>query len=391
MRVSQPRPGEPIRVVQIASGVRYRITIDVGRGATGRRRQVTATRATLTAAREFIEQTRGDVARGTHSTPDRMTFSQLADQWLESRRDLRQVTRANYASALRAVRARWGDRRVQAITRADAEALVASLANDGGKGGQGRSQRSVVYLLGIVKQVLDYAVNSGIVPTNVAAKVKAPRRRRGDTREVTVWEPGELLQFRDRADDDDWAAAWRITLCGLRRSEVMGLRWSSVDLDAGAIVIDQGRVLVDGHRTAVEDPKSAASWRTVPIESMHPGTIAALRSFKAQQAAHRLSTGPAYEDSGYVLVDALGRPVRHEAYSDRFKTLCSEAGVPLVHLHSVRHTLASQMHRAGVAPADAAALLGHSIAVHLSSYVTKTERGTQSAASALGEVLAAAR
>ncbi|MGH3358110.1 MAG: tyrosine-type recombinase/integrase, partial [Nocardioidaceae bacterium] len=92
-----------------------------------------------------------------------------------------------------------------------------------------------------------------------------------------------------------------------------------------------------------------------------------------------------------VLVDALGAPIRHEAYSDRFRVLCSDAGVPSVWLHSTRHTLATMMHRAGVAPSDAAAMLGHSLAVHLASYVTATERGTAAAASALGGVLAAAR
>lgn len=92
-----------------------------------------------------------------------------------------------------------------------------------------------------------------------------------------------------------------------------------------------------------------------------------------------------------MLTDALGRGVRPEAYSDRFGELCREAGVPVVHLHSVRHTLALTMHRQGVAPADAASLLGHTVAVHLASYVPRTERGAQSAATALGGALAAVR
>jgi len=89
-----------------------------------------------------------------------------------------------------------------------------------------------------------------------------------------VWEPADLLRFREAADADDWAAGWRLTLCGLRRSEVMGMHWSS-------------------------------------------------------------------EDTGYVVVDELGRPVRPEAYSDRFTELCTKAGVPVVRLHSVRHTHAA--------------------------------------------------
>ena len=160
------------------------------------------------------------------------------------------------------------------------------------------------------------------------------------------------------ADQDEWAAAWRLTLCGLRRSEVMGLRWDAVDLDRGEIVVQAGRVLLDGHRTATEGPKSSASHRTVPVEAMHPGTVALLRTLKARQASDRLVLGAGYAETGYVLVDPLGAPIRPEAYSDRFAVLSHLAGVPKVRLHSVRNTVATIMHGAGQAPADAAALLG---------------------------------
>jgi integrase len=94
-----------------------------------------------------------------------------------------------------------------------------------------------------------------------------------------------------------------------------------------------------------------------------------------------------YPESGLVLVDPLGAPIRPEAYSDRFRVLCREAELRKIDLHYVRHTLAGIMHRAGVAPADAAALLGHTLAVHLSAYVPSTERGARTAASGLGIAL----
>ena len=70
---------------------------------------------------------------------------------------------------------------------------------------------------------------------------------------------------------------------------VLGLRWASVDLSAGLVRVEAGRVALDGHRTATDDPKSAASWRTVPVEAMHSGTVALLRSLSARQAADRLA------------------------------------------------------------------------------------------------------
>jgi integrase len=144
------------------------------------------------------------------------------------------------------------------------------------------------------------------VTVNVAASVKPPRKPHSDATAEEVWEPNELVKFPEVADQDEWAAAWRLTLCGLRRSEVMDLRWDAVDLDRGEIVVQAGRVLLDGHRTATEGPKSSASHRTVPVEAMHPGTVALPRTLKARQASDRLVLGPGYAETGYVLVDPLG-------------------------------------------------------------------------------------
>jgi site-specific recombinase XerD len=69
-----------------------------------------------------------------------------------------------------------------------------------------------------------------------------------------------------------------------------------------------------------------------------------------------------------VLVNALGEPVRPELYSDRFRTLCRETGLRTIYLHFVRHTLAVELIRAGVTIVDAAALLGHTPDVFVSTF-----------------------
>lgn len=389
-RISKPRTGEPIRMITTTSGrPRFRAVVDAGTKPDGRRRQVTGTFATLGAARAWVVATRSEIQRGVYTPRDAETLDGVCGRWLDSRRDIREITVGGYRTVLTPVRARLGHRRVQDLRRADIEALVSWLVSpEGGQRGRGLSHRSLVFTLGALRQALRFAVSEGLIASNPAADVKAPRKQRGDIREVQVWSPAELLRFRAVADADEWAAGWRLSLCGLRRSEVLGMRWGAVDLTTGAVKVEAGRVALDGHRTATDDPKSAASWRSVPVEAMHSGSVAVFRALSARQAADRLAAGPAYEPSSYVLVDALGRPIRPEQFSDRFALLCRQADVPPIRLHSVRHTLALMMHRAGQAPADAAALLGHSVAVHLDTYVPRTQRGAQTAASALGQVLA---
>ena len=107
------------------------------------------------------------------------------------------------------------------------------------------------------------------------------------------------------------------------------------------------------------------------------------------QAADKLAAGSAWESTGYVVVDALGRPVRAEWFSDRFRSLSREAGLPPITLNAVRHSLAFWLHSAdvGVTPADAAALLGHTVEVHLSTYLPHSgASGISQAAQALGRV-----
>ena len=140
-----------------------------------------------------------------------------------------------------------------------------------------------MYTLGAIKQILAYGISEGCLAVNVAASVKAPRKQHGDSKPKIVWELPRVDQFRTVADQDPWAAAWRLTLCGLRRSEVLGMRWEAIDLASGEAVVQAGRVLLDGKRTATDDPKvPSASHRTDPVEAMHTGTVALLRSLRAR-------------------------------------------------------------------------------------------------------------
>ena len=98
--------------------------------------------------------------------------------------------------------------------------------------------------------------------------------------------------------------------------------------------------------------------------------------------------GAGYPESGLVLVDAFRVSVRPEAYSDKFHKLTRAAGLRQINPHLVRHTFAVAMDRAGIAPVDAAPLLGHRVETYISTYLRPSEMGARSAASGLGAALA---
>jgi integrase len=98
--------------------------------------------------------------------------------------------------------------------------------------------------------------------------------------------------------------------------------------------------------------------------------VAALKALKARQAAERLASGPAYDRTGYMAADELGRPVHPEWYTDEFHRVSDRAPVRRIRLHESRHTMCSLMEKAGVPPSIISAWAGHySAAFTMATYV----------------------
>jgi len=210
-------------------------------------------------------------------------------------------------------------------------------------------------------------------------------------RVLTGAEPNENISDADLAElyaapaGTPWLrVGMRLTLCGLRRSEVLGLEWQRVDLAAGTVRVEQGRVKTGrGRATAHGDAKSDDSHRTVPVEVFHPGTVAALRALWLAQGR---------PEAGLVVVDALGQPIDPDGFSRRFRALSTDAGLPdLGSIHNVRHTIATALHDNGVEPRKAASLLGHKVTTHLAFYVPTSDSGASEAAAVAGGLFTVAQ
>lgn len=224
------------------------------------------------------------------------------------------------------------------------------------------SPRTVVTMLVVLSSALDDAMREGLTARNVARLVKRPGV---EHHEMNSWTPEQAGQFREHVRDDRLVACWLLTLAGLRRSEVLGLRWSDVDLDAGTVSVAQGRVVVEGRGTVTGDPKSKRSRRALPMPN---DVLTALRAFRVRQAEERLALGERYPDTGLVAVNDDGSPIRPETYSNDFSRHAKDAGVPVIRLHDVRHTAATMLLDGGTTPSATAKWLGHDPAITLRVY-----------------------
>jgi integrase len=383
-----------ITEVERAGGrVAYRFTLNLGPDpVTGNRRQRVYTYDDLETAERERARLAGQPAASTD--PRKVTVADALDRYLDwACFGLADATRVSYAGALLPVRDRLGRRKLASLTGADVEVLRDWLLTEGrrrgGTPGTALSPRSVRLTLGRLAAALDLAVAEHALQFNPASHVKMPRqdRRRGAT-----WSVAELRAFAATAAGDRLAACWRLSLLGMRRGEVLGLRWRDVDLSArpdapcGSVTIGRARILVYG-KVVVKEPKSERGFRTLPLPD--EDTRAALTALQVRQLEEQEAAGPAWSAGGgaYVAVDELGVPWHPDRLSDEFRRLCRQAGVPVIRLHDARHTANSLLAAAGVPDHIRAAWCGHTVAVNVATYTHARPEDLPVAAKALAGIL----
>ena len=223
---------EPINKITLRDGsVRYRLVVDIGRDEHGRRKQLTRTFDTRREAREELSRIRHETNLGTYVKSSKETVNSYLDGYLQgATRGLRASTRRNYEDALRPVRERLGTRPLQSITKSDIEDLgdwmLTAGRRRGGKPGTGLSGRTVRLTMGRLTAAMEAAVLEGKLVRNVARLVKPPEHI---PRERGTWSKAEVRKFLAKASSDRLYVAWRLSLYGLRRGEVLGPRWSDID------------------------------------------------------------------------------------------------------------------------------------------------------------------
>ena len=153
---------------------------------------------------------------------------------------------------------------------------------------------------------------------------------------------------------------------GLRRSELLGLLWSAIDLGHRTMSITETLHVVKGKGLVSLEPKSDRSRRQV---SLAPDASALLAGLKIKQREQREIQGMEWRESGYVFCHADGSPFYPNTASKRFSELVKKARIPHVRLHDMRHTHATLMLKEGVNPKTVAERLGHSsVVITLDTY-----------------------
>jgi integrase len=192
----------------------------------------------------------------------------------------------------------------------------------------------------------------GLIPRNVADAVKAPQAHR---KEVKPLIPAEVAALLSAAAGDRLEALYVTAVhTGLRRSELLGLKWTDIDLDAGTLSV-QRSLDKDG---TFNLPKRNKSRRTVKLTGQ---AAEALKGHRARQNEERLRLGSLWEDPNLVFPNQAGKPMNADnLYHRGFKPLLEKAGLSGFTFHSLRHTCATLLLSKNINPKIVSEMLGHS-------------------------------
>jgi integrase len=210
-------------------------------------------------------------------------------------------------------------------------------------------------VLSNIKLAMDYAVKMEIIEMNPAEPVKLKTKRK-EKFAHSFYTIDQLMKLWRAAKGTIFEPAIVLaSVYGLRRGEVSGLKWSRVDFERRNIHIEEAMVYA-GSKPVIKDTKTEASMRTMPMIS--PVRTYLLKALEEQrQKANKMGRG--WADSGYVVVDDLGEPIRPIRLSNNFRWMLAENGLPHIRFHDLRHSVATYMLSMGVPIADISAWLGH--------------------------------
>lgn len=285
--------------------------------------------------------------------PVKTTVEQYATTWLssiEAGSQVKQSTASNYCWILnRYVLPEIGSVRLTQLAPDHVSAMLENIA------AREVSARTVQLCRAVLRIMLAQAEREEIVQRNVAALVKGPRIER---QEVQPWTPTEAETFLKTAREHRLSALFSVGVAlGLRRGELLGLRWEDVDFERQLLHVRQTVQRVYKVGMVVGPPKSARSRRTIPLPQV---CIKALEKHRAEQRDERADAGDNWQDNGLVFCTRQGNYLEPRNMNRLFDLLIERAGVRRIRFHDLRHTCATLLLAQNVQPRVVMEVLGHS-------------------------------
>lgn len=327
--------------------------ITIGRDpTTGKLKRMSYSGKTRKEVQEKVTKALADMQQGVFVEPTKLTVGEWLDIWLAEYKKpcLRPLVWESYEVIVRVhLKPAIGGLKLKDLR----PERLQHLYNE--KSASGLSASTVKHIHLVIHGALEQAMKNGLVVRNVSEATTLPRGEKKDIRALSLEEEEHFLEV---LGEDRLGPAF-ITLLGtgLRRGELLALRWEDVDLSQGILHVKQDMVRTKSEGLIFQAPKTAKSRRTIPLPEE---VVAELKRHKARQNEEKLALGPAYQDNNLVFTTEWGTPIEPRNFNRKFYQLRQKAGIEGVNLHALRHTYATRLLEKGVSMKAVQELLGHS-------------------------------
>jgi integrase len=304
-------------------------------------------------AQEFLTDTMAAIRGGVFSEPTKVTLGEfLTQRWLPARKlSLRPSTWSSYEVAInRHVLPQLGGVQMQQLSPDRLDRFYADLS------AAGLAPKTVRNIHVMIHKALHDAVRKNLVPRNAAEAADPPKLTRSSRSDMSTWTPEQLRDFFAGIAHHRLAAAYLLAATtGMRRGEVLGLRWADVDFIARHLHVRQ-TILSVNYELTYGRPKTLRGERKIALDTE---TIRALRAHRVAQQREMDVLGAGYRDQDLVFARENGDAVHPDYFSQTFDRTVKRLGLPKIRLHDLRHTHATLGLKAGVPIKVMSDRLGH--------------------------------
>ncbi len=338
----------------------YTIWIELPRAGGKRKRETLTVRGSLKDAEAKLAKRIAEVESGIVGTGSDTTVRQFVASWLERKResDLAASTVQRYDElANRFIVPTLGDIVMTKLRPLHIESAIATwrkMLNAHSKEKKAVSQRTVHHAFSTLRTALGQAQRWNIIERNPCANVERVAKGRSIGNALDESQALELLDLL-RGDQLEHPTLLAI-MTGLRRGELLALRWQDVDFERASIQVSRSLEIIGTHELRFKQPKTPKSQRTVALPTQ---AIVALKRHRAQQRLHIMRHRDIYQENDLVFPNPEGAPWHPKRFSASFGHRMKQLKVRIT-FHGLRHSYASIPLRAGASLKVASEALGHS-------------------------------
>lgn len=333
-------------------GNKYRVTFEVGKDLEGKRLREYITVHSRKEAEKLLNEFEYNQNRNLMVQSSGMTFVETIHHWMDNyvRYNCEETTIYGYRNILnKHIAPFFKTLELQKLQPGHIQQYYKHLMEE-----KGLSPNTVHKHHALIRKTLDYALKQQLVHRNVADAVSLPKRRRFEGKAYTK---EQLIVLLERVKNTRLEVPVNLAIhLGLRREEIVGLKWDYVDLDQRKIHIEEVRTSA-GNKVITKLPKTDKSRQSLHMsDDLHY----LLSDLKAKHEEMKILFGTEYDKSGYLYCHDNGKPYRVNSVTEKFKDFLEKNEFPKIRLHDLRHSFASVLHNEGVDLKSISEALGHS-------------------------------